>query len=84
MNGSINQCFHEYVVNEIGTSIDKSMNEFKHKSSNRRSFRGPGGVGRGLDSVQRAQICAWELAYRVSRGLLWPPVVFRGLPPFRY
>ena len=36
---------------------------------NKRSFRSHGGVVRRLDSVDRAQICARELASVVSRGL---------------
>ena len=38
-------------------------------SSNKRSFRGPRGVGSGLDSPARAKICARELAIVVSRSL---------------
>ena len=40
-------------------------------SPNQRSLRGPGGVGRGVDSRWRAKICALELASVASRG---PPV----------
>ena len=48
-------------------------------SPNQRSLRGPGGVGRGLDSVSRAR--KWPLRSLVdSRGLPWSPVVSRGLP----
>ena len=39
----------------------------------KRSFRGPGGVVRGLESGSRAEICARELAYVASRGLHGPP-----------
>ena len=49
-------------------------------SPNRRSFRSPGGVVRGLDSVYGAKTCARELDYVVSRNLPWSPVVSRGLP----
>ena len=48
---------------------------------NKRSFSGPGGVGRGLDSVYLAEICARELAsaasrcpQEASRDLQWPHV----------
>ena len=36
------------------------------------SSTGLGGVGRDLDSVGSAEICARELASVVSRGLPWP------------
>ena len=56
-------------------------------SPNKRSFRGPDGVVRGLDSLSVVQICARELVSRglpwspgISRGLPWSPVVSRGLP----
>ena len=52
-------------------------------SPNKRSFRGPGSVVRGLDLQHGAKICAWEVASMVSRGLHglpWSPVVSRGLP----
>ena len=42
------------------------MNVFRQ---NKRSFRGPGGVGRGLDSQHEAQNYARELASVVSRAL---------------
>ena len=42
-------------------------------SVNKGSFKGPGGVGRGLDPVSRAKICALELVSVVS-------VVPRSLP----
>ena len=40
-----------------------------HISPNTRSFRGRGGVGRGLDFQQQAKVCTRELASVVSRGL---------------
>ena len=43
----------------------------------KRSFGGPGGVGRGLDSRHQAQIYVWELALC---GLSWYPVISRGIP----
>ena len=57
----------------------------------KRSFRGPGGVGRGLDLGSRAKICVRELASVAFSGApvasrgppvtsRWPPVAFRGLP----
>ena len=49
-------------------------------SPNMRSFRGPGGVGRGLDSLPRQEISARELASVVSRGLPLSPVISCGLP----
>ena len=41
-------------------------------SPNKRSFRGPGGVDRGLDLQHRAKICAREAGLC---GLPWSPVV---------
>ena len=49
-------------------------------SPDKRSFRGPGGVGRGLNSLSRDKICARELASVASRCLLGLPVGSHGLP----
>ena len=46
-------------------------------SPNKHSFKGPGGLGRGLDWGGRAKICARELASVSCRG---PPVASRGPP----
>ena len=46
----------------------------------KRSFRGPGGVARGLDSVSWAQISGLCCLQGGSRGLPWHPVAPRGLP----
>ena len=43
---------------------------------NKRSFRGPGGVGRGLDLRCQAKTCAEQMAFVASRA----PVASRGLP----
>ena len=49
----------------------------RRTSPNKRSFRSPGGVVRGLDYINQAKICARELASVVSRGLRGAS---RGLP----
>ena len=49
----------------------------KKLSPNKRSFKVPGGVGKGLDLRCRAKICVRELASVVSRGLPWYSVVSR-------
>ena len=46
-------------------------------SPSKHSFKGPGGIFRGLDLRSWQNICARELASVVSRG---SPVVSRGLP----
>ena len=45
-------------------------------SQNKRSFRGPGGVGNDLGSDGAARNCAQELASVVSQCLPLSPVVF--------
>lgn len=49
-------------------------------SPNKRSFRRPGGVGRGLHSVSQTKIWERELASGASRCLPLPAVASRCLP----
>ena len=56
-----------------------TMKLYTFTSPNKLSFRGPGGVGRGLDSVGRPKSVRgnWPLwSPVVSRGLPWSPVVY--------
>ena len=83
MNCSQHACTKNNGIEEMIRDHSTYIYDFQHGSMafihyrNKRSFRGPGGVVRELDSVYQAKICAPELASVVSRG---PPVVSRGLP----
>ena len=57
---------------------------FEHLFTNMRSFRGPGGVVRGLDSLTRPNTCSQELASVASCCLQGafkgPPIASRAIP----
>ena len=64
-------CFHFLQkYRSMQTSTKLVFNIFC--SPNKRSFRGPGGVGRGLDLGSQAQKCARDVASVASRGLQEP------------
>ena len=66
-------------MNETRTCLERHLRAMRF-FSNKRSFKGSGGVVRRIDSVGWAKICVRELASWVSctlqgasRGLPWPP-----------
>ena len=64
----------------MATDINLSQNDiyvFVNATCNspiKRSFRGPGGIVKGLDLRRQTKMCARELASVASRGL-------QGIPP---
>ena len=49
--------------------------EYADGSPNKRSFRGPGGVSRELNSVNAPKSVRRNWPLRHQGGILWPPVV---------